>query len=105
MRVGGPDGLIQADLQRKIQNVDRGVDITIQFQQPVRVGTQMSTNPQSLLDNPAAGTAPLRGVGGVYRRYVTASFYRFAVEQLSEQAQRRIVCRQGQVRIAEHEIE
>src|SRR5260221_12371513 len=97
MWLGGPDGLIQADFNAKDKDVDRSVDITIQFQQTVRVGTLVNTHAQGLLDHPAAAAALLRGVGRVYRRYVTASFYRFAVEQLPEQPQRRIMGRQGQV--------
>src|ERR1043166_5568282 len=65
----------------------------------------MNANAQVFVHNGTAATARLRGVGRIDRDYQTTSIYRFVVQQLSEQAQTRVMCRQGQVFILEHKLE
>src|SRR5689334_22357161 len=62
----------------------------------------MHTDTQGFFDNPTASTTGLRGVGGVHKRNVATSIYRFVAQQRLERAESSIVSRQGQVSIASH---
>lgn len=87
-------------MQRKVQDVYRGVDIAIQFKGTFR--TQMHPNTQGLFDKLTTTAASLRRVGGIHKRDEATSFYRFVAEQRLERTESSIVGRQGQVKIARH---
>src|SRR5258708_450229 len=63
----------------------------------------MNAHRQVFLDNLTAATAHLRGVGGVHKRNVTTSIYRFVAQQRLERTESSIVSGQGQVQIVGHE--
>src|SRR5258708_18751509 len=65
----------------------------------------MHTNAQVFCDKPTGTTTGLRGVRGGYKHDVTTSLYRFVAQQRLECAESSVMSRQGQVRIAQHEIE
>src|SRR5258706_13771157 len=65
----------------------------------------MHTNAQVFFDKRTTATTGLRGVRGGYKRDVTPSLYCFVAQQRLECAESSVMSRQGQVRIAQHEIE
>jgi hypothetical protein len=65
----------------------------------------MNPYAQLLRHNLTASTAHLRGVARVHGHDLATSFFRFVVKQLSELAQTRIVCAQGQAMVLRKKVE